>query len=155
MADRVACALEQLLMNVRMPSAAAELLQSALQCMRYAERVADANLRFSLAHRSALRCVAAVLAVSASAAPIGAGSAMSRPQNAWMLARTVAPELSEWADYYASATPMRQAAESGSPVITDRMADDAVRDASQFMWEVAAVVARVAHRPGVLQSHAG
>lgn len=147
--------LEQVLLNNHMPSAAAELLQSAWQCMRYAERVADANLRFSLAHRSALRAAAAVLAVRTRVAPVGAAPEMSRPQNAWLLMQAVAPELSEWAEYYMSATPMKQAAESGAPVITTRMADDAVRDAVQFIWDAAAMASRLGTDSSTFQPHAG
>jgi hypothetical protein len=146
---------ERMLMATQMPEAAAELLHSAWQCMRYAERVADANVRFSLAHRSALRAAAAVVAVRARAASTREGPALSRPQNVWLLLQSVAPELSEWADYYNCATPVRQAAESGSPGITSRMADDAVRDAVQFIWEAAATTSRVSSRMHAMQPHAG
>lgn len=155
MTDQVPASLEQILLSNQMPSAAAELLQSAWQCMRYAERVADVNLRFSLAHRSALRAAAAVLAVGARVVPAGTAPAMSRPQNVWLLMQAVAPELAEWADYYSSATPMKQAAESGAPVITSRMADDAVREAVQFIWDAAATASRLGGSVPALQPHAG
>lgn len=128
------------------PVAVRELMESAWQCMCHAETVDDVNVRYSLAHRAALRIAAAVLAVRAHpenshGMSTRARARQARPQSAWVLLRKVAPELGEWADYFASHASIREAAEAGSPSITSRMADDAVRDAAAFMRD-AVVLAR-------------
>ena len=115
-----------------LPSAAAELLDSAWQAMQYAHRVADVNLRFSLAYRCALRAGAAVLAVRAGTNK-HPGATPAQPRNVWDVLQRVAPELGEWAVYYQSQAALRDIAESGSSDITGRMADDAVREAEQFI----------------------
>ncbi len=46
----------------------------------------------------------------------------------------VAPELSEWAGFFATGAAKRAAAEAGIPrVVTAREADDLVRDAGRFL----------------------
>ena len=124
----------------RLSADAAELVGSAWQCMRYAERVADPNLRFSLSHRSALRMAAAVLAAHLPAIdPREPVSAAGTP-SVWVLVCRIAPALAEWAGYYSRQAGLKQAAEAGSPVITSRMADDAVREACQFIHDAVAVL---------------
>jgi len=45
----------------------------------------------------------------------------------------VAPELSEWATFFAAGASKRAAAVSGQPnAVSDREADDLVRDAQRF-----------------------
>ncbi|NDB17807.1 MAG: hypothetical protein EB027_00730 [Actinobacteria bacterium] len=125
------------------PRAAVELFESARRMMVHASAVSDVNLRYSLAHRAALRTAAGVLAVRATkaAATPRARARQSRPQSAWVLLRRVAPQMGEWADYFATHAPIREAAEAGSSLITARMADDAIRDAAAFLCD-AIVVAR-------------
>ena len=85
--------------------------------------------RYALAHLSALRCAAAVLA--ARARP---GGARRGPTNAWTLLAVVAPELGEWAAFFAAGAVKRAAAEAGQPrVVSDREADDILRDAQIFL----------------------
>ncbi|MCW2543791.1 MAG: uncharacterized protein JWM40_1343 [Frankiales bacterium] len=84
--------------------------------------------RYSLAHLAALRAAAAVLACRA--VPRGKG----RPRSAWSLLAEVAPELTEWAAFFASGAPKRAAAEAGMRgVVTPREADDLLRDAQSFL----------------------
>lgn len=126
------------------PANARDLLDSAWQGISYAQTVADVNLRYSLAHRCALRTAAAVLAIRATpvtAVGSRARARKSRPQSAWVLLHKVAPEMGEWADYFATHAPIREAAEAGSSLITARMADDAIRDALAFMRDVVALAA--------------
>ena len=61
-----------------------------------------------------------------------------RPQkNAWVLLAEVAPELAEWASFFAAGASKRAAAESGSTrAVTEREADDLVRDADRFLGVV-------------------
>jgi hypothetical protein len=78
---------------------------------------------------AALRCAAAVLA--ARARP---GSSRRGPTSAWALLAAVAPELGEWATFFAAGAAKRSAAESGQVgAVTAREADDLVRDAETFL----------------------
>lgn len=123
-----------------LPHDAAELLVSAWQCMRYAERVADANLRFSLAYRSAVKMAAAVLAARVVQRDTYVSAPVVGSPSVWSLIRAQTPSLREWAEYYSCQWPVAQAAESGASGITPRMADDAVRDSAQFIHDAVAVL---------------
>jgi hypothetical protein len=88
----------------------------------------DAASRFAGAHLAALRAGAAVLAVRAH--PAGRKSGRS----VWQLLVVVAPELAEWAAFFAAHSATRAAAEAGiTRLVTDRAADDLVRQAAQFI----------------------
>jgi hypothetical protein len=85
--------------------------------------------RYAAAHLAALRAAAAVLACRAR--PTGR---RSRPTSAWVLLADVAPELGEWAAFFAAGARKRAAAEAGLPsAVTEREADDLVRDAESFL----------------------
>ena len=85
--------------------------------------------RYSLAHLAALRAAAAVL----SCRTVLPGK-RGRPRSAWVLLSQVAPELSEWAAFFAAGAPKRAAAEAGMRgVVTPREADDLLRDAQCFL----------------------
>jgi hypothetical protein len=87
--------------------------------------------RYATAHLAALRAAAAVLACRARPA---VGSRRSRPTSAWVLLAEVAPELGEWAAFFAAGARKRAAAEAGLPTaVTPREADDLVRDADTFL----------------------
>ena len=91
--------------------------------------------RYCLAHLAALRAAAAVLACRA--APAGSTETTrprSRPRSAWVLLAKVAPELAEWAAFFAAGAQKRAAAEAGlRGVVTPREADDLLRDAQSFL----------------------
>jgi hypothetical protein len=91
--------------------------------------------RYATAHLAALRAAAAVLACRAR--PAGGsslGGRRSRPTSAWVLLATVAPELGEWAGFFAAGARKRAAAEAGLPsAVTPREADDLVRDTETFL----------------------
>jgi hypothetical protein len=88
--------------------------------------------RYATAHLAALRAAAAVLACRARPA-LGSGR-RSRPTSAWVLLAGVAPELAEWAGFFAAGARKRAAAEAGMPsAVTPREADDLVRDAETFL----------------------
>jgi SAV_6107-like HEPN len=116
--------------------AALGLLRQAEQGLAEAERAADPCHRYVAAHLAALRAGAAVLAVRAQPArPTRAG------RSVWQLLTVVAPELSEWATFFASGSTTRAAAEAGiSRLVTERSADDLVRQAGQFLSVTRAVV---------------
>jgi hypothetical protein len=87
--------------------------------------------RYATAHLAALRAAAAVLACRAR--PAGT-TRRSRPTSAWVLLAAVAPELAEWAGFFAAGARKRAAAEAGMPsAVTPREADDLVRDAETFL----------------------
>lgn len=105
------------------------LLRSA-QSLSEALGSADVATRYACAHVAALRAAAALL--SARARPT---TARRRSQkNAWVLLAEVAPELGEWATFFAAGAAKRAAAEAGSSrAVTEREADDLVRDADRFL----------------------
>ncbi|MDT7572884.1 MAG: hypothetical protein QOE05_3058 [Actinomycetota bacterium] len=87
--------------------------------------------RYATAHLAALRAAAAVLACRARPA---VSARRSRPTSAWVLLAGVAPELAEWAGFFAAGARKRAAAEAGLPsAVTPREADDLVRDAETFL----------------------
>lgn len=88
--------------------------------------------RYTAAHLAALRAAAAVLA--ARARPVVPGRRRSRPTSVWVLLAAVAPELREWAEFFAAGARKRAAAEAGLPcAVTTREADDLLRDAEAFL----------------------
>ena len=61
----------------------------------------------------------------------------------------VAPELGEWASYFAAGATKRAAAEAGIPrVVSAREADDLLRAAEQFV-AVVEVALGLAHQPAI------
>ena len=87
-----------------------------------------AGERYATAHLAALRTAAAVLACRARPGRRG------RPTSAWVLLAEVAPELSEWAAFFASGARKRAAAEAGLPTaVSAREADDLVREVETFL----------------------
>ena len=61
----------------------------------------------------------------------------------------VAPELSEWAAFFAAGATKRAAAEAGIPrVVSAREADDLLRAAEQFV-SLVEVALGVAHQPAL------
>lgn len=112
------------------PSRAARALLSAAQDeLAQAEHLVAPTRRFAAAHLAALRGAAAVLAVRAQP-----GSRAGRPTSAWTLLGVVAPELAEWAAFFAAGSTTRAAAEAGlTRLVSQRDADDLVRQAGQFL----------------------
>ena len=102
--------------------------RSALAEAELAERPSD---RYLAAHLTALRVVAIVLthrARSGMARPSG------RPRNAWRMLAEVAPELAEWAAFFAATQAKRDAVRAGATsIVSAREADDLVRDVEAFL----------------------
>ncbi|WP_169747998.1 SAV_6107 family HEPN domain-containing protein [Pseudonocardia acaciae] len=112
------------------PPAALALLRHAEAGLAEAERLADPSRRYAEAHLAALRAGAAVLAVRAQ--PDGGRRRGGR--SVWHLLTGVAPELAEWAAFFAAGSATRAAAEAGiTRLVTERSADDLVRQAGQFI----------------------
>ena len=96
---------------------------------------AKAGERYAAAHLAALRAAAAVLACRAR--PATGAFRRRRPTSAWVLLADVAPELGEWAAFFAAGASKRAAAEAGLPsAVTAREADDLVRDVESFLGVV-------------------
>ena len=112
------------------PATVFGLLEQSRRCLADAERERHPARRFANAYLAALRAAAAVLGVRTR--PGGAVAARSR--NAWTLLAKVAPELGEWAAFFAAGAAKRAAAEAGlTNVVTQREADDLLRDAGRFV----------------------
>jgi hypothetical protein len=110
--------------------AALRLLATARSALREAMRAETAPERYATAHLAALRAAASVLA--ARARPSDARA--RRPTSAWVLLAGVAPELGEWAGYFAAGADKRSAALAGlRSAVTAREADDLLRDATTFL----------------------
>ena len=112
--------------------------QRGLTAAAMAERPAE---RYAQAHLAALRAAAAVLAARAN--PISGQSISgqrSRPRSVWVLLVKVAPQLSEWAQFFAAGSAKRSLAQAGVPVVTAREADDLLRDAQRFYDQTAALL---------------
>jgi hypothetical protein len=113
-----------------MPAAAGQLLDQARHGLAEAAGCTDPRQRYAAAHLAALRAAAAVLA--ARTRPEASGR--RRPRSAWVLLAQVAPELGEWATFFAAGAAKRAAAEAGlSHAVTEREADDLVRDVGAFV----------------------
>ena len=114
-----------------LPAETHSCLARAAESLSEAVSATEATTRYACAHVAALRAAAALL--SARARPATGRS--RRPQrNAWVLLADVAPEFAEWATFFAGGAAKRAAAEAGSPrAVTEREADDLVRDADRFL----------------------
>ena len=120
-------------------------LERAAESLREAITSTSVPERYAHAHVSALRATAALLAARAQPALPSRGR---RQKNAWVLLAEVAPELSEWASFFAAGAGKRAAAESGSRrAVTEREADDLVRDADRFLALVEAALGLTEHLP--------
>lgn len=108
--------------TLRLLATAHEALADAAACRLPTER-------YAAAHLAALRAAAALLA-----ARTRATAEKRRPTSAWVLLSTVAPELAEWAAFFAAGAAKRAAAEAGvRSAVTPREADDLLRDADTFL----------------------
>src|SRR4051794_276819 len=138
------------------PAPAALLAQARHNLLEATELSRPAE-RYAAAHLAALRTAAAILAARTRPAGRG-GRRRSGPRNAWTLLAEVAPELGEWAAFFAAGAGKRAAAEAGLPgAATVREADDLLRDVETFL-AVGATTLGVPHQPilpGSLTRQAG
>ncbi|WP_018830561.1 SAV_6107 family HEPN domain-containing protein [Salinispora tropica] len=114
-----------------------QLLTVARRGLAEAAGTGPDGLRYAAAHLAALRAAAALLAARARPVP----ARRSRVTSVWVLLSGVAPELGEWARFFALAAGKRVAAEAGIPrVVTSREADDLLRAAEEFVLVVEAAL---------------
>ena len=110
----------------------ADLIESARRGLWESSEATSAPERYIHAHLAALRAGAAV--VAAKATPSASGSRSGKPSNLWALLAEVAPDLGEWAAYFEAGASRRAAAEAGlGGAVTERQADDLVRDSARFL----------------------
>src|SRR4051794_38054342 len=95
------------------PAASFAYLERSAASLREALTSTDVGMRYAHAHVAALRATAALLASRARPAR---AARRGRPvqRNAWVLLAEVAPELAEWAAFFAAGAAKRAAAEAGS-----------------------------------------
>ena len=142
-AARVLAPQDQLPLPPPLPAPAAQLLGQAHRGLAEAATCPDAGWRYATAHLAALRGAAAVLAARTQPEP-----GRRRPRSAWVLIGQVAPELGEWAAFFAAGAAKRAAAEAGlSSAVTEREADDLVRDVRTFLGVVETTISRPAPLP--------
>jgi hypothetical protein len=111
------------------PASAVALLKQAQDGLAEAERAAAPADRFATAHLSALRAAAAVLALRGRP-----HRGRAKPTSVWVLLTAVAPELREWAAFFASGSATRAAVQAGiTRLVTQRSADDLVRQTGEFL----------------------
>jgi hypothetical protein len=113
-----------------LPATTHSYLARAAESLSESIAATDAPTRYACAHVAALRAAAALLAARAQPEP----SRRRAQRNAWVLLTEVAPELAEWARFFAAGAAKRAAAEAGSTrAVTGREADDLVREADRFL----------------------
>lgn len=121
-----------------------DLIGQSHACLAEAAAASTAAQRYVAAHLAALRAGAAVLAARARSDAAGAGSRPGRsrgPRSVWAVLSALAPELGEWAGYFAAGAGKRAAAQAGLPrAVTAREADDLLRDAEAFLAMVCAIL---------------
>ena len=126
-----------------LPATTHAYLERAAESLREAITTNDVPARYAYAHVAALRAAAALLAARAHPDP-----KRRRQKNAWVLLAEVAPELTEWSTFFAAGASKRAAAEAGSRrAVSEREADDLVRDADRFLAVVEQSLGLVPHPP--------
>jgi hypothetical protein len=103
-----------------------DLLERARLTLESACRTADPAERYRDAHLGALRAAAAIVAARTVPSP------RSRPRSVWVVLPAVAPELGEWATFFAACSAHRSVIDRGGR-IAPREADDLLRQAEMFL----------------------
>ncbi|MGF1429718.1 SAV_6107 family HEPN domain-containing protein [Kitasatospora sp. LaBMicrA B282] len=141
------------LLKAGAPPAARDLLAQAHRTLLAAAAAEDPLERYATAHLAALRTTAAVLAVRGR--PEKNPRRRKTIRSAWEVLPEVAPELSEWAVYFAAGAAKRAAAEAGVPgAASARDADDLIRNTSVFVRLVERVLKMPGNRVGETGPHA-
>jgi hypothetical protein len=124
------------------PAASHELLEIARRGIVEASTARTPAERYAIAHLAALRSAAAVLACR-----VRPGGGRRGPRSVWVVLPEVAPELGEWAAFFAAGAGKRAAAEAGLPTaVNQRDSDDLLRDATAFLALVEATLG-LPHQP--------
>ncbi|HEY3262383.1 MAG TPA: SAV_6107 family HEPN domain-containing protein [Pseudonocardiaceae bacterium] len=111
------------------PASTLGLIDQARSGLATAAAAADVAERYAGAHLAALRAAAAV--VAARARP---DRHRRRQLSVWALLASLAPELREWATFFAAGSRTRAAVQAGvTRLVSARDADDLVRQAGEFI----------------------
>jgi hypothetical protein len=142
--------------------ASSDDLQRARSSLAEAELAPRPSDRYLAAHLAALRVVAIVLTYRAptttgrstgQSRSHGRHLSNGRPQNAWRMLAKVAPELAEWAAFFAATEGKRDAIRAGATsIVSAREADDMVRDATAFLRLVERAVGFSGVREGAVRA---
>lgn len=128
-----------------LPATTLSYLMRATESLSEAVAARDVPSRYACAHVAALRAAAALLAARARPAVARPGARRAQ-KNAWVLLADLAPELEEWAIYFSAGAAKRAAAEAGSTrAVSEREADDLVREADRFLAIVEQALGLVPH----------
>ncbi len=103
-----------------------DLLERARATLESACRTTEASERYRDAHLGALRAAAALVAARTVPTP------RARPRSVWQVLPGVAPELGEWAAFFAACSAHRSVIDRGGH-ISAREADDLLRQAEMFL----------------------
>jgi hypothetical protein len=110
-----------------LPAGALSALIQARTCLNDAEQAARPVERYVAAYLAALRAATAIVVVRSPQR----GSA--RLVSVWRLLGEVAPELADWAAFFAARSERRAAAEAGVPGVSDTDADEMLWRAVEFL----------------------
>ena len=112
-----------------------DLLDRAREAVTSGYAAPSASARYLAASLAALRAGAALVAARSATRPgAGLASGGDGPHDVWALTARVAPELAEWAAFFAAGAPRRAAVEAGrGEQVGSREADDLLRDAETFV----------------------
>lgn len=113
------------------------LLEQSRQCLAEAYAAELAAARFVASQDAAMRAAAALVA----------RAGRTGPQDLWPLLARHAPELGEWADYFALAAVRRHEVESRSLRVPVREADDLLRAAETFVGVVVTALGMPSREP--------
>jgi len=131
-----------------LPAATHSYLERAARSLCEAITSSEVTMRYACAHVAALRATAALLAARANPTAGSMKRGRAQQKNAWVLLAEVAPEFREWAAFFAAGAAKRAAAEAGSSrAVTEREADDLVRDADRFLGLVEQSLGLTKHVP--------
>jgi hypothetical protein len=118
------------------PETALGLLAQAETGLAEAELEDNPAQRFADAYLAALRGAAALLALRGRP-----HRGRARPMSVWTLLSSVAPELREWAAFFASCSATRASVQAGiTRAVSVRSADDLARQTGQFLDLVAQMI---------------
>jgi hypothetical protein len=122
--------------NPAVPESPLGLLAQAETGLTAAELEDDPAQRFAAAYLTALRGAAALLALRGRP-----HRGRARPMSVWTLLSSVAPELREWAAFFASCSATRASVQAGiTRAVSTRSADDLLRQTEQFIELVARMI---------------
>jgi hypothetical protein len=120
-----------------MTPAGRDLLRTAVLALDDAYQAETPAQRYVAAHIAALRAGAALLAVRAKP------SRSRRIRSVWQMVPGVAPDhaaLTEWCAYFDAVGRRRVFVEIGREAVTQRQADDLMRDAATFLDLIAGLL---------------